>query len=177
MVSGLIFALVYWLWRRSHQLTLWLPARKAAAIAGVAAALGYALLAGFAVPAQRTVYMLAAVAIALWLGRSISMTAVLAWALLAVVVIDPWSVLSAGFWLSFGAIAVIMLVSAGGYRQNALVDRLGAGAMGYHAWPDPAIIGDVSAGITGFTFCKCDCNSIGEPGGGSLNAAGDIAAA
>ena len=113
MVSGLIFSLVYGLWRRSHRLTLWLPARKAAAIAGVAAALGYALLAGFAVPAQRTVYMLAAIAIALWLGRSISMTAVLAWALLAVVVIDPWSVLSAGFWLSFGAIAVILLVSAG----------------------------------------------------------------
>ena len=113
MVSGLIFSLVYGLWRRSHQLTLWLPARKAAAIAGVAAALGYALLAGFAVPAQRTVYMLAAIAIALWLGRSISMTAVLAWALLAVVVTDPWSVLSAGFWLSFGAIAVILLVSAG----------------------------------------------------------------
>ena len=110
MVSGLIFSLVYGLWRRSHRSTLWLPARKAAAIAGVAAALGYALLAGFAVPAQRTVYMLAAIAIALWLGRSISMTAVLAWALLAVVVIDPWSVLSAGFWLSFGAIAVILLL-------------------------------------------------------------------
>jgi competence protein ComEC len=113
MVSGLIFSLVYGLWRMSHSLTLRIPARKAAAIAGVASALGYALLAGFAVPAQRTVYMLAAIAIALWLGRSISMTAVLACALLAVVVIDPWSVLSPGFWLSFGAIAVILLVSAG----------------------------------------------------------------
>lgn len=112
MVSGLIFSLVYGLWRRSV-LTLRIPARKAAAVAGVASALGYALLAGFAVPAQRTVYMLAAIAVALWLGRSISMTAVLAWALLAVVVVDPWSVLSPGFWLSFGAIAVILLVTAG----------------------------------------------------------------
>jgi competence protein ComEC len=112
MVSGLIFSLVNGLWRRSP-LTLRIPARKAAAVAGVVSALGYALLAGFAVPAQRTVYMLAAIAVALWLGRSISMTAVLAWALLAVVVIDPWSVLSPGFWLSFGAIAVILLVTAG----------------------------------------------------------------
>ncbi|MGH8685113.1 MAG: ComEC/Rec2 family competence protein, partial [Nitrosospira sp.] len=40
MVSGLIFALVYWLWRRSYRLALWLPARKAAVIAGLAAALG-----------------------------------------------------------------------------------------------------------------------------------------
>ncbi|MDN5836809.1 MAG: ComEC family competence protein [Nitrosospira sp.] len=113
MVSGLIFALVYWLWRRSYRLALWLPARKAAVIAGLAAALGYALLAGFAVPAQRTVYMLAAVAIALWLGRFTSATSVLMWALLAVTVLDPWAVLSPGFWLSFGAIAIIMLVSAG----------------------------------------------------------------
>ena len=113
MVSSLVFALVYWLWRWSHYLALRLPARKAAAIAGLAAALGYALLAGFAVPAQRTVYMLAVVAIALWLGRFTSATTVLTWALLAVVVLDPWAVLSPGFWLSFGAIAIIMLVTAG----------------------------------------------------------------
>ena len=113
MVSGLMFALVYWLWRRSHRLALWLPARKAAVIAGLLAALGYALLAGFAIPAQRTVYMLAVVALALWLGRSASAMSVLLWALLAVVVIDPWAVLSPGFWLSFGAVAIIMLVSAG----------------------------------------------------------------
>lgn len=113
MVSGLMFALVYGLWRRSHRLALWLPARKAAVIAGLVAAFGYALLAGFAVPAQRTVYMLAAIALALWLGRFASATAVLAWALLIVVVLDPWAVLSPGFWLSFGAMAFIMLVTAG----------------------------------------------------------------
>jgi len=113
MFSSLAFALVAGLWRRSPRLTLWLPARKAAVIAGLAAALAYALLAGFAVPAQRTVYMLAVVAIALWQGRFTSATTVLAWALLAVVVLDPWAVLSPGFWLSFGAIAIIMLVSVG----------------------------------------------------------------
>lgn len=113
MVSSLMFALVAGLWRRSPRLTLWLPARKAAVIVGLAAALAYALLAGFAVPAQRTVYMLAVVAIALWQGRFTSATTVLAWALLAVVVIDPWAMLAPGFWLSFGAIAIIMLVSVG----------------------------------------------------------------
>lgn len=113
MVSGLIFSLVYWIWRRNRRLTLWLPARKAAAVAGLIAALGYALLAGFAVPAQRTVYMLAVVAIALWLGRFTAATMILTWALLAVVLFDPWAVLSPGFWLSFGAIATIMLVSSG----------------------------------------------------------------
>ena len=37
---------------------------------GLLAALAYALLAGFAVPAQRTLYMLAVVALALWSGRA-----------------------------------------------------------------------------------------------------------
>ncbi len=113
MVSGLMFALVYGIWRRIQRLTLWLPARKAAIVGGLLAALGYALLAGFAVPAQRTVYMLGVVAIALWLGRFTSAMPVLTWALLAVTLFDPWAVLSPGFWLSFGAIATIMLVSTG----------------------------------------------------------------
>ncbi len=113
MVSGLVFALVYGLWRRVPRLTLALPALKAAAAGALAAALLYALLAGYAVPAQRTVYMLAVVAVALWLGVIESASVVLCAALLAVVLVDPWSVLAPGFWLSFGAVAVILYVTVG----------------------------------------------------------------
>src|SRR5690606_25406305 len=73
----------------------------------------YALLAGFAIPAQRTIYMLTVLAVALWFGRITSATSVLSWALLIVILLDPWAVLSPGFWLSFGAVAIILLVSAG----------------------------------------------------------------
>ena len=117
MLSGLVFALVNFAWRRNPRLTLAVPAVKAAAVAGLLAALGYALLAGFAVPAQRTVFMLAVVAAALWLGRATAASPVLAGALLAVLVIDPWAVLAPGFWLSFGAVAIIMLVSVNRLRQ------------------------------------------------------------
>lgn len=113
MLSGLAFALVNFAWRRSARLTLALPAVKAAAVAGLLAALAYALLAGFAVPAQRTVYMLAVVAAALWMGRATAAREVLAFALLVVLLIDPWAVLAAGFWLSFGAVAIILFVTAG----------------------------------------------------------------
>ncbi len=113
MVSGLVFALAGGLWRRIPRLTLALPAMKAAALAGLAAAFVYALLAGYAVPAQRTVYMLAIVAAALWLGVIESASVVLCAALLVVVSIDPWAVLAPGFWLSFGAVAVILYVSLG----------------------------------------------------------------
>jgi competence protein ComEC len=113
MVSGLALAIAYWLWRRSMRLMLWLPARKAAVLFGFAAALVYTLLAGFAVPAQRTLYMIAVMALALWSGRISSPSVVLTLALLAVVLLDPWAVLAPGFWLSFGAVAVILFVTAG----------------------------------------------------------------
>lgn len=113
IVSGFVFALVSGLWRRVPRWTLALPAAKAATLAGAVAALAYALLAGFAVPAQRTLYMLAVVALALWFGRLASAGRVLAAALFVVVLLDPWAVLSAGFWLSFGAVAVILMVSVG----------------------------------------------------------------
>lgn len=112
MLASLAFAAVYWLWRRSTRLTLWLPARKAAASAALLAAIGYALLAGFAVPAQRTVYMVGAVAAALWLNRNFSLGQLLSIALLGVLVPDPWAVISPGFWLSFGAVALILYVTA-----------------------------------------------------------------
>ena len=69
LVSGLAAWLVAFGWRRVPAAALRLPARKAAAAAAIVAALGYTLLAGFAVPAQRTFYMVAVVALALWCGR------------------------------------------------------------------------------------------------------------
>lgn len=113
MVSGLVFALAYAAWCRSSSLTLRLPARRAAAAFGLAAAFGYTLLAGFAVPAQRTLYMLAVAAIAVWCARVSSISGVLAAALFVVLVLDPWAVLAPGFWLSFGAVAVILYVTTG----------------------------------------------------------------
>ncbi|OIR07207.1 ComEC family competence protein [mine drainage metagenome] len=113
MLAGLAYLLMSWLWRKSPALMLRLPAQKAAVIGGFFAALGYCLLAGFAVPAQRTLYMLAVVAIALLTNRHTSVSRVLALALLLVLLVDPWAVLAAGFWLSFGAVAVLFYADSG----------------------------------------------------------------
>ena len=119
LVSGLLAALVSFLWRRFPFLVLRVPARKAAALAAIAGALGYTLVAGFAVPAQRTFWMVTVVALALWSGRLASPFRTLALALGAVLVLDPWAVLAPGFWLSFGAVALIFYVAAG--RESTLV--------------------------------------------------------
>ena len=113
MVASLLAALVNLLWRRRAALMLALPARKASALAGFLAALFYCLIAGFAVPAQRTLYMVGVVALALWAGRISSVSRVLCLALQLVLLLDPWAVLAPGFWLSFGAVAVILYVATG----------------------------------------------------------------
>ena len=117
MIAGLFGALAHFLWRRSFftgaQLPLWLPAQKVAALAAAITALLYVLLAGFGVPAQRTLYMLWVVAAALWFGRLGSVSHVLCLAAFAVVILDPWAVLWPGFWLSFGAVAMILYASVG----------------------------------------------------------------
>ncbi|MBC7514292.1 MAG: DNA internalization-related competence protein ComEC/Rec2 [Herminiimonas sp.] len=117
MIAGLFAALTHFLWRRSFftgaELCLLLPAQKAAALAAAVTALLYVLLAGFGIPAQRTLYMLWVVAAALWCGRIGSVSHVLCIAAAVVLAIDPWAVLWPGFWLSFGAVAIILYASVG----------------------------------------------------------------
>src|SRR5690606_29321422 len=93
------------------------PARKAATLIGAIIALAYSLIAGFSIPTQRTLYMLSVFALALWVGRHVSIARVLAYALFIVVLLEPWAVLAAGFWLSFGAVAVIAYALNGRLRK------------------------------------------------------------
>nr|WP_281173144.1 DNA internalization-related competence protein ComEC/Rec2 [Derxia gummosa] len=124
-ISGLhitmLAALAGWLARRwwkplarwAPALAEWMDARGFAAWTGLAVAGGYVLLAGFAVPAQRTLAMLAVVALARAIGVRPRAGRVLAVALVAVLAWDPWAVRAAGFWLSFVAVAVLMFAAAG----------------------------------------------------------------
>lgn len=117
MIAALFSGCVHFLWRHSFfmgsGLPLLMPARKVAAMVGLIAALLYVALAGFGVPAQRTLLMLAVVVLATWRDRIVPVSQVLACALLGVLVVDPWALLWPGFWLSFGAIAFLMFASAG----------------------------------------------------------------
>jgi len=113
IVAGLIGACVAMLWRRFPFLVQRLPARQAAIVAGVLAALCYAALAGFGLPVMRAVIMLGVAALALLLRRRSDPLRVLWMAMIAVLLFDPWAVLSAGFWLSFTAVFALLLVLSG----------------------------------------------------------------
>ncbi len=112
LLAGFIFFMVNAAWRRFPYLALMLPAHKAAALAALFTALVYALLSGFGIPAQRTVFMLGTMTASLLMSRNVYPSQLLALALLVVTIFDPWCVIAPGFWLSFAAVALIFYVTA-----------------------------------------------------------------
>jgi competence protein ComEC len=76
-------------------------------------ALVYSALAGFSLPTIRALIMLLVAQLALVMRRRLRPFDAWCLALLAVMIFDPLAPHDAGFWLSFGAVAVLILVFAG----------------------------------------------------------------
>ncbi|HEU4779132.1 MAG TPA: DNA internalization-related competence protein ComEC/Rec2 [Steroidobacteraceae bacterium] len=117
-ISGLhvtMFALVAFF--AARRFWRWLPfvsrvdREPFAMLLGLGAAGAYALLSGFSVPAQRTWLMLAIFAAVRLAARHAGAARVWSLALVAVLLMDPRAPLSAGFWLSFVAVGVILLMA------------------------------------------------------------------
>lgn len=126
LLAGLIYALVaglarYGCWPRALP---WLPWACGLAFA---AALGYGLLAGFGVPVQRACVMVGLVLLWRLRFRHLGVWWPLLLAFNAVLVLEPLASLQPGFWLSFAAVAVLVLAFSG---------RLGAWSI-WQAWTRP----------------------------------------
>jgi competence protein ComEC len=147
-ISGLHVTLFAWLavlglgalgrrWARHWPgLALWLPVQQSAAVGGLALAVAYAVFAGWGVPAQRTVLMLALFVGLRMLGRQWPWPVVWSAALAAVLLLDPWAWLQAGFWLSFVAVGILFSAlpaardAPPARDASARVQRLGRSAVG-----------------------------------------------
>ncbi|WP_456448789.1 DNA internalization-related competence protein ComEC/Rec2 [Thiolapillus sp.] len=116
LVAGLGFLLFRWLWRCFPRACCRWPAGVAAVFPSFLLALGYAALAGFSIPTRRALIMLAIVYLAILSRRYTSGPHVLALTLLVVLLLDPLAVNSAGFWLSFSAVAALFWM-AGSERR------------------------------------------------------------
>jgi competence protein ComEC len=139
-ISGLHITMFAWLavllfsrlWRLSARLTprlcLAWPASSAGALAGLVLASGYALFSGWGVPAQRTIWMLATMVLLRLAGRQWPWPQVWLLAMAVVVLLDPWALMQAGFWLSFVAVGV--LFAAGSKPAKAEESAIDSGASG-----------------------------------------------
>ncbi len=107
LVSGLVLLLGAYCWRWAGALPLRVPATQVGVAAGLLAGVVYALLAGMTIPTRRAVCMLGVVALAMFLRRRAFGGETLVMALAAVLAVDPLATLAGGFWLSFGAVAVL----------------------------------------------------------------------
>jgi competence protein ComEC len=124
--------LVGWLWRRWGRATNWLPAQHAALIGGVLLATLYALFSGWGLPSQRTVWMLATVALLRLSGKQWPWPLVWLLAMAVVVAVDPYALLQAGFWLSFVAVGV--LFASGAQAQGAATVRQRIVSAAHEQW-------------------------------------------
>lgn len=125
LIAGVVFFMARRLWALPGSTVLCIPAPQFGAICALLAAGFYAALAGFVVPTQRALIMLAVAMSGILLRRRFSSSHLLAVAGLAVLVYDPLAVMAVGFWLSFAAVAVILLVIQGDRSMKPLVWRLG----------------------------------------------------
>jgi len=108
LVAGAMFFIIGYAARRLPRLLLYLPSYKIAAFVAIVSAFFYAMLAGFAVPTQRALVMICVVMFFMMRSQRVSARTILSVALIVVLIVDPFSALSAGFWLSFIAVAAIL---------------------------------------------------------------------
>lgn len=123
LLAGVVYGLIaglarYGLW---PQRLPWLPWACALAFT---AALSYGLLAGFDVPVRRACVMVGMVLLWRWRFRHLGVVWPLLVSLNLVLITEPLVSLQPGFWLSFAAVAVLMLIFSG---------RLGAWSW-LHSW-------------------------------------------
>lgn len=116
LIAALGGCIAVFVWRRATwrrvRVAEYVPAQVVGAAAALIVALFYCLLAGWGVPARRTFFMLAIVAGAAMLRLPLSASRILMLAGACVTLLDPWATLAPGFWLSFGAVAILLKVGA-----------------------------------------------------------------
>lgn len=108
LVAGFFALLAAAIWWLLPGLCKWLPRPFAAGFGAVAGAFAYAAMTGFALPTLRTAVMIAVLVLARCMRRNQRLADSLALACVALLLLDPLSVLGAGFWLSFAGVAWLL---------------------------------------------------------------------
>ncbi len=130
VISGMHVTFIAWLCAllTGWGVRLWpgallrLPAQQWGNLAAILGAVAYSLLAGFSVPTQRSCVMVLVFASAQLAARRLPLSFSYVLALLLVLLLNPLSVTSAGFWLSFGAVGTLLLAYGGWHLLHRRAD-------------------------------------------------------
>ncbi|MDM8564242.1 DNA internalization-related competence protein ComEC/Rec2 [Candidatus Halobeggiatoa sp. HSG11] len=114
-ISGLHIGFIAWLtfiisrslWKYMGSMALLFPAPRFAALASIFFATNYAMLAGFSLPTQRALIMVMVALFGIIFNYKIAASKIFAITLLLILLLEPLTVLSIEFWLSFGTVAII----------------------------------------------------------------------
>lgn len=101
----------------------WLPSEYWGAIAGLSFAIFYAVLSGLSVATQRSLIMVGVSVFQRLLYGRFFFGSSLIISLFIVLLVNPLSVMSAGFWFSFLATAVLLVSNYGWMRSSSLVEN------------------------------------------------------
>jgi competence protein ComEC len=123
LAAGLGFAIGRWACLVCPPMMLWLDGRKAGCLTGVAVAGAYVALTGAGLPALRALIMASGLLILLGWGRNGAFGGTLVVALAGVLLVEPLAVHQQGFWLSFGAVVILLLTLGGRYGHASPVHK------------------------------------------------------
>jgi competence protein ComEC len=138
---GLVAGLAFFAVRTGLALVPWVALRfntkKGAAVAALLVTFGYMLLSGATVSARRSFFMTSLVLLAILVDRLHLSARGLAWAALAIMLANPYAATTAGFQMSFAAVAGLVAFYetfreriGGWYRDAGRVRRWGIHLLG-----------------------------------------------
>jgi len=111
IVAGCTYWLLKWLWKHLGYVCLRYPAPKIASFGAILVTGAYTLLAGFSVPTQRALIMCVFMLSGQLFKQRFGIWQAWRYALFTVLLVEPHSVLMLGFYFSFIAVAILILVN------------------------------------------------------------------
>ncbi len=125
LAAGIAYFIFFHLSRYLVLPVLWWPAAFWGGIASLLSSVIYALLAGFSVPTVRSLIMVASVVVQSFFYKSFAFGTAFMLALFLVLLVNPLSVFSSGFWFSFLATGFLLLIAHGRFgKRNWLVESI-----------------------------------------------------
>jgi len=117
LLAGMLRKLAERSWRFSSYACRLVPATHAGWAIGCIAACAYALVAGFSIPTQRTLFMLGAGWFFSIIGIHAGAVRILGCAVAITLLLNPFACLSPSFWLSYAAVGGLILADMGQFGK------------------------------------------------------------